>query len=132
MLRVEGVYRWYLNLDKSYDKRRLARFWEVLSQNPFFEDVQDYWELEVLAVDPAFQRQGLGSRLLSWGMDQASRCLLPVVVAATLNGEHLYKKYGFQECGNIDVADAAFSWVAMIWYPCSLTTEHSSTTASPF
>lgn len=116
-LRMEGIYRWYFNIDKSYDKLRFAKFWNVLSDNPFFEEVTNHWELEVLAVHPAFQRQGLGSMLLSWGMAQASHHQLPVVVAATFSGEHLYKSHGFRECGRINFEDSHFSWAAMVWYP---------------
>jgi len=116
-LRMEGIYRWYFNIDRSYDRLRLAQFWKLLFENPFFEDITDHWELEVLAVHPKFRRQGLGSMLLSWGMAQASRHQLPVVVAATLNGEHLYKRHGFTECGRIDFIDSHFSWAAMVWYP---------------
>lgn len=106
-----------MNIDRSYDKLRFAKFWEVLSQYPLFEDVANYWELEVLAIRPAYQRQGLGSKLLAWGMDQASRHRLPVVVAATFNGEHLYRKHGFQECGRINFENSDFSWAAMVWNP---------------
>lgn len=117
VLRIEGTYRWYFNIDRSYNKLRFAKFWQVLSENPFFEDITHHWELEVLAVHPAYQRQGLGSTLLSWGMVQASRHQLPVVVAATHNGKHLYRKHGFKECGRIDLPDSAFSWTAMVRYP---------------
>lgn len=117
MLGAEGVYRWHLNLDRSYDKLRFAKFWQAISDNPFFEDIGHHWELEVLAVRPAFQRRGVGSVLLSWGMAQASCYQLPVVVAATSDGEYLYKAHGFQECGRIDSEDSYFSWVAMVWYP---------------
>lgn len=116
-LKLEGIYRWYFNIDRSYDKLRFAKFWETLSQNPFFEDMAQYWELEVLAVAPKYQRQGIGSRLLEWGMNQASLFGLPVVVAATFIGEHLYAKHGFKECGRIDFEGSQFSWAAMVWYP---------------
>ena len=117
VLKMESTYRWYFNIDKSYDKLRFAKFWTVLADNPFFEEVVNYWELEVLAVHPAFQRQGLGSILLSWGMAQASRHQLPVVVAATFSGENLYKNHGFTECGRINFEDSNFSWAALVWYP---------------
>ena len=115
-LSVEGLYRWYFNIDRSYDKLRLAKFWQTISENPFFEDITQYWELEMLAVHPAFHRQGVGSMLLSWGMVQASRHRLPVVVAATSNGEHLYKNHGFTECRRLDFDNKGSSWTAMVWY----------------
>lgn len=115
-LRIEGSYRWYFNIDRSYDKLRFARFWDTISRNPFFEDISHYWELELLAIDPDWQRKGVGSMLLSWGLVKASRHHLPVVVAATADGEYLYKKHGFTECGRIGLEDSGFSWVAMVRY----------------
>lgn len=117
VLRVEGLYRWYMNIDRSYDKIRFAKFWDVLARYPFFEDITNYWELELLAIHPTYQRQGLGSILLNWGMQQASLYQLPVVVAATFNGEHLYRKHGFKECGRIDFEQSPFCWTAMVWSP---------------
>lgn len=117
ILRVEGLYRWYMNIDRSYDKIRFAKFWDVLARYPFFEDIANYWELELLAIHPTYQRQGFGSLLLMWGMKQAALYQMPVVVAATFNGEHLYRKHGFEECGRIDFEESAFSWTAMIWTP---------------
>lgn len=89
----------------------------MLTERPFFEEIPQYWELEVLAISPKFQRKGLGSMLLTWGMNQAASHNLPVVVAATLNGEYLYKKHGFVECGRIQLPDSDVTWAAMVWYP---------------
>lgn len=96
---------------------KLAKFWQVLAEKPFFEDIPHFWELEVLAVSPRFQRTGVGSMLLKWGMEQASLQHLPVVVAATLNGEHLYKKHGFIECSKIQLPESDTTWTAMVWHP---------------
>jgi len=126
-LRIEGLYRWYFNIDRSYDKLKLAKFWQLLSQNPFFEDTSHYWELEILAVAPQYQRQGVGSKLLEWGMAQAAAVRLPVVVAATVKGEHLYAKHGFKECGKIDFTENQFSWTAMVWYPSTYDNATSTT-----
>lgn len=108
-----------MNIDRSYDKIRFAKFWNVLGRYPFFEDIADHWELELLAIHPTYQRQGLGSKLLTWGMKEAALNQMPVVVAATLNGEHLYRKHGFNECGRIDFEQSTFCWTAMVWTPPS-------------
>lgn len=93
------------------------RFWDLLGQNPFFEELPEYWELEVLAVRPTFQRRGIGSVLLAWGLEQAAFHDLPVVVAATSVGEGLYRKHGFTETGRLHFPATNFSWAAMVWHP---------------
>lgn len=130
VLRIEGLYRWFFNIDKSVDKIKLANFWRVLAEKPFFEDIPHFWELQVLAVSPKFQRKGVGSMLLYWGMEQASLHHLPVVVAATLNGECLYKKYGFTECAKIQLPDSDVTWAAMVWHPTANGISHSKSVDS--
>jgi ribosomal protein S18 acetylase RimI-like enzyme len=117
ILYMEGLYRWYLGINKSYDKLRLRQFWEVVEKHVFFADMFQFLELEVLVVKPAYQRQGLGSMMLAWGMDQASRRGLPIVVAATSSGKHLYQQHGFTECGSLVSASGHFTWIAMSWNP---------------
>ncbi|CRG89379.1 hypothetical protein PISL3812_06415 [Talaromyces islandicus] len=52
--------------------------------------------LDVLAVDPSHQGQGIGKALLQWGLDEADRLGLITFLESTREGRPLYEKYGFE------------------------------------
>lgn len=47
-------------------------------------------------VHPRYQNQGIGSLLVKWGLDQASKSGAPVWLEATPQGRRLYEKHGFE------------------------------------
>ncbi|GAB7355429.1 hypothetical protein MBLNU459_g5940t1 [Dothideomycetes sp. NU459] len=46
-----------------------------------------------------FQRRGMGSMMLQWGVDLADQLFLPAYVSASPAGNQLYKRFGFQNTG---------------------------------
>ncbi|QKX61964.1 uncharacterized protein TRUGW13939_09120 [Talaromyces rugulosus] len=52
--------------------------------------------LDVLAVDPSHQGQGIGKALLQWGLDEADRLGLVTFLESTNQGRPLYDKYDFE------------------------------------
>ena len=62
-------------------------------------------EIAKLLVDPAFRRRGLGGALLSAAEQEAaaaSQTLLLLDTKAGDDGEHLYRRHGWQEVGRIE------------------------------
>ena len=59
--------------------------------------------LAQLFVLPQFQRQGIASRLLEFGLAIADELNIMVCVEATPVGKPLYEKYGFGEVGHFDI-----------------------------
>ncbi|KAJ7221869.1 hypothetical protein B0H12DRAFT_1224162 [Mycena haematopus] len=58
--------------------------------------------LELLGVDPAFQRRGAAKQLTQWGLDEAQRCGgLEAIIEASKMGRLVYKQLGFREVGDI-------------------------------
>jgi GNAT superfamily N-acetyltransferase len=57
--------------------------------------------LHVLMTRPGFQRKGVGTLALQWGVDQADALGLPAYIESSEQGAGLYKKFGFKE---IDVS----------------------------
>jgi ribosomal protein S18 acetylase RimI-like enzyme len=54
-------------------------------------------ELDYLAVGPDYQRQGIGSRLVESGIQQANKLGLEIfLVAMGGNALAMYQKYGFK------------------------------------
>lgn len=51
--------------------------------------------LDILAVDPACQRQGVGHALVEWGARKADEMGVEAVVESSVFGKGLYLKHGF-------------------------------------
>jgi len=62
-----------------------------------------FWVLDALVVDENFQRRGLGTRLVRWGLDELQKRRQEGVEGAYLiasaQGEKTYKGAGFQRVG---------------------------------
>lgn len=56
-----------------------------------------FTELRNIAIHPKYQRRGIGCRLMEEGLAEADRLGLQSILAASPEGEGLYKRYGFVE-----------------------------------
>ena len=63
---------------------------------------REYLVLQALATDPRFQRRGIGTKLLQWGIDKADAGDLPCWTHASPASYTLYERVGFQEVGKSD------------------------------
>lgn len=58
--------------------------------------------LDLCVTDPDFQRRGIASKLVQWGLDEAKRRGdLEATTEASVMGRHVYKKMGFNSMGEI-------------------------------
>jgi ribosomal protein S18 acetylase RimI-like enzyme len=86
---------WY---PTSEAKRRAEKLLSIYVQERTAEAKRTNGELAVLdylCVDPAFQRQKVGSKLMEWGVKKADELGLEAVVESTSCGKGLYAKHGF-------------------------------------
>ena len=51
--------------------------------------------LDILAIDPKFQRRGIGGKLVAWGTEQADERDFEAIVESSVFGKGLYEKNGF-------------------------------------
>ncbi len=54
-------------------------------------------DLEVLATNSEYQKKGLGSKLLEWGIKKADAEGLELYLDAGKGAQHLYEKFGYVE-----------------------------------
>lgn len=66
--------------------------------------------LNFLMVLPDAQRRGIGAKLLSWGIEEADRLHVPMVLESTPSGFGLYKKNGFKELEVVNKDMREFGW----------------------
>lgn len=52
--------------------------------------------LDLLCIDPAYQRKGVGHALVQWGVGKADEMGVEAVVEGSVPGRPLYEKYGFE------------------------------------
>lgn len=82
--------------DRSADKKRVSDVYASLD-NVFPKDIfDDYWYLQHLAIDPAFQRRGIGTLLTKWGVERAREEGCCVTLDASAAGKPMYERLGFQ------------------------------------
>ncbi|RAL08491.1 uncharacterized protein BO97DRAFT_473000 [Aspergillus homomorphus CBS 101889] len=56
--------------------------------------------LDLCAVDPAFQRRGVATKLVEWGLQEArQRGGIEAILEASSMGRHVYRKLGFEQDG---------------------------------
>jgi GNAT superfamily N-acetyltransferase len=97
------------NLDMIASKEREAEFADNMRGNkdmdPVTKGKNGFIWLADLAVDPRFQRKGIGKKLLAWGFEKADAEDLPIGQWASVEGNRLYRQVGFVEVGVYEVAN---------------------------
>lgn len=61
-----------------------------------------FTDLEIIAVDPAFQGKGIGSQMLDWGTMRADESSSEAYLEASPEAVSVYEKFGFREEGRTD------------------------------
>jgi ribosomal protein S18 acetylase RimI-like enzyme len=80
---------------------RLAQWTEVCTER---DPLQPHWHLGPIAVEPAFQGTGIGSRLMEAccaQMDQERT--MAYLETDKAENVHFYRKFGFRTVGEIDI-----------------------------
>ena len=90
---------WWYSHSKRIDFNNLQK--ECMEKFLGPKAIDDMWYLEILCVHPDFQRRGVGSVLLDWGLERARRRGEKVYLEASEFGKRLYDKKGFKEVGKL-------------------------------
>ncbi|KAI2463045.1 hypothetical protein F4781DRAFT_417904 [Annulohypoxylon bovei var. microspora] len=87
--------RYLRQLFRSFLRRR----GEVIREKEAYQS-PSLMHLELCVVDPAYQRKGIASKLVQWGLDEAQRRGgLEATTEASSMGRHVYKGLGFRAEG---------------------------------
>jgi predicted N-acetyltransferase YhbS len=85
---------------------------------------RNYFQLQILATDPQFQRQGAASELCRWGIEVARRTGFAIGVFASPMGKELYGHVGFKWCDDVRIrasnTDQEITVAAMVYCPKSI------------
>jgi predicted N-acetyltransferase YhbS len=102
-LGIEDRYLALISPDRSVDPQRLAHYLTSIEDCFPFSDFPNNWFLSTVAVDPLYQRRGIGQQLVQWGLQQAQHENVPVGLEASLKGFGLYEKLGFRTVNKMDL-----------------------------
>jgi hypothetical protein len=84
---------------------------------------RQYFQLQILATHPDFQRQGAGSALCDWGLRISQLTGLVVSVFASPMGRLLYGRLGFTTVGSVRIGAQGETehviLTAMVYLPCT-------------
>src|SRR5262245_28611167 len=76
---------------------RWGRVMDYMTQVNYATPPPPHWYLSILAVDPAYQRQGIGSALIQYALRQADATGVPCALDTTLpQNVGYFQRHGFQ------------------------------------
>ncbi len=94
-------------IEEGVDGNLLEEVFAVLEQVDKSHPQEEYWYLPVIGVDPICQGRGYGSALLSHCLKVCDHGHVAACLEATNPASiHLYKRFGFQVMGEIQVGSS--------------------------
>lgn len=161
-LKCQQHYIKLFKLNRSADQVAEQHFRSVINEqafDPYFATLPErhrttlqgqYWELELLGTHPDYRRRGVGTSMLQWGFENATKDSVPLILFATVIGEKLYLSTGFKQVTQIKMLpDDANSnatlrelnlglgrgegliWAGMAWEPPTLLSGREEVVAGP-
>jgi GNAT superfamily N-acetyltransferase len=118
---LNNKYWALFRLDWSEDSSNRAIL-NKLFDTTFDEDIfPEAWLLANLVVHRDYQRQGIGTLLLKWGLDQAQAEKVPCGVESSFAGLRLYEKMGFRKLRDLRYGEKEKETMPeMVWEPCGM------------
>ncbi|OAP55125.1 hypothetical protein AYL99_10825 [Fonsecaea erecta] len=125
LLRLEDLFAWYTHADQSLSRKAWAQFVNGPHDTRPFANIKEYWHVDHVSVDPAYQRKGIGSAMIKWLQNIAAEDNLPIILVASHQGRPMYQKSGFVDRGP-SVMGLGLVNEAMAWFPPAMSTSHSA------
>lgn len=75
-----------------------------------------YGQVRFLCVDPAHQKQGVGSAIMRWGMDRCGELGVPAYLESSDQGAAMYERLGFVRMETLE-GEVPAHYAPMVWTP---------------
>ncbi|RPA71780.1 hypothetical protein BJ508DRAFT_419783 [Ascobolus immersus RN42] len=111
-------YRNWLFPNPSRDQQRLAKFlalYKDLNKDVFEKHFPTRWHMDEVVVAPEWQGKGAGRALVEVGMRWAEREEGVCICLATVEGEAVYQRLGWEMGGELEVGGKWYGWRSG-WY----------------
>ena len=94
-------------IGKNVDPTRHEVLFKILEAFEEYQPEENFWYLPIIAVDPAYQGQGIGSQLMKRALERVDEdSLTAYLESSNPRNMSLYKRYGFETMGQIKIGDA--------------------------
>lgn len=99
--KAEGPY-WESENDREYAQHLMNEF--SRDRTKFVESRDgNAVNLDILVIDPKYQRMGIGGKLVAWGVERADELGFDAVIESSVFGRGLYAKNGFVWQKNVEM-----------------------------
>ncbi|KAJ5831795.1 acyl-CoA N-acyltransferase [Penicillium riverlandense] len=73
----------------------------MAEQNRVIHGQENIWSLTIVAVNPMYQRRGIGSMLMKWACEEADKAHRDGILLSSPAGIQLYTKFGFEKVSEV-------------------------------
>ena len=132
---AEAIYRKGIEYKDALEDWMFPLYWMIPEKRAAFSQslldamdkhlgkgkIDEMWYLKILAVNPKYQRRGVGAALVDWGLEHARQRGEKVYLESSENGKGLYLKKGFKPVGEIVLGEEGkqLTMPCMLWDPDS-------------
>lgn len=94
-------------IEKNVDPERHENLFAILEALEEYHPKENCWYLPLIAVDPAYQGEGIGSQLMKRAIEAVDKDRLPAYLeSSNPKNMTLYMRYGFETMGQIKIGNA--------------------------
>ncbi len=111
---MNHAYNYFFSPIRSLDQGNLQRFREVLKGG--YAEEKEGWYLLMIGVSPKYQRHGIGTSLIDWGLQRAQEESVICMLESSEAIKGLYERKGFQKVRLLEIAKCITS-DQMVWRP---------------
>ena len=94
-------------IEKNVAEEKHEPLFKILEELESYHPSDTCWYLPIIAVDPYYQNKGIGSLLMKHALERVdSEGLVAYLESSNPRNMSLYKRYGFETMGQIQIGDA--------------------------
>ncbi|KAL8647044.1 MAG: hypothetical protein Q9210_005790 [Variospora velana] len=120
LLQLEERYVQFLGLDRSTSASQVRSLEAMGFSTDEFDGIPERWHLQNLCVNPVYQGKGIGAKLVSWGLEQATKEAVAATLSTSTVAEPLYRRMGFNTWTVRDYPGIRMGAPSLVYWPAGV------------